>query len=93
MSSLVKSLNNKCLASPSDRSYAVTSPAPLKSNILNASNRLKSDFNASSILADSTSLSLKTISFRTFVNSSISILSNFGAARLDYGEKLSFIVG
>jgi len=50
-------------------------PVPRWSNILNASSRLKSVFNAASIFYPSNSLSKNILSFNIFENSAYSILS------------------
>lgn len=66
-SSSQKSAIPKFMWRPSIRSGGVIWLYCLESNMRNASFKLKSDFKAKSILADSTSLSRNTISLRRFI--------------------------
>jgi len=73
-SSSQNSVNPKFLWRPSIRSRGLIWLYCLMSNMRNASFMLKSDFKAKSILADSTSLSRNTISFKIFISSAYSHL-------------------
>ena len=75
MSSGQNSPKSRFMRSPSTSSCDVINPRPLMSKIRKASTKLKSDFKARSILADSMSRSTKITSFKVFANSFYSTLS------------------
>ncbi len=75
MSSGQNSPKSRFIRKPSTRSWEVMNPSPLVSKMRKASTRLKSDFRAKSIFADSMSLSTKIISLSVFASSFYSTLS------------------